>query len=344
LLREKAVARTKFGDRVGDWRRRLAVIFEDEEPRDAVTRAFNLALALLIVANVAGIVLESVEPLHDRFAVAFDSFEAAATAVFAAEYVLRAWTCVDFHDARYRDPLWGRLRYLRSLFAMIDLLSVMPALLGLFGAADLRVLRLLRLLRMFKLVRHSTTFGLLFAVLREEAQSIMALLFVLLLTVTISGSLMFMIEGPEQPTVFSSIPSAMWWAIETLTTVGYGDMVPITAAGRVLGGVVSIVGIGTLALFSGLITVGFLDQLRMHRERHAKVNVTVSEKTISITQSFREEVRDIGGIADISGPADRAAVVSGLSSAVPAGICPHCGSAFAASPRARDIGDEPLGA
>jgi voltage-gated potassium channel len=344
-----AVARTTFGDRVGDWvgdrRRRLAVIFEDEEPRDAVTRAFNLALAVLIVANVAGVVLESVESLHDRFAAAFDAFEATATAVFAAEYVLRAWACVDFvHDARYRDPLWGRLRYLRSFFALIDLLSVMPALLGLFGAADLRVLRLLRLLRMLKLVRHSTTFGLLFAVLREEAQSITALLFVLLLTVTISGSLMFMIEGPEQPAVFSSIPSAMWWAIETLTTVGYGDMVPITAAGRILGSVVSIVGIGTLALFSGLITVGFLDQLRMHRERHAKVNVTVSEKTISITQSFREEVRDIDGIGDIGGPTDRAAVASGLGSAVPAGICPHCGSVFAASPRAREIGEEPLGA
>ena len=155
----------------------------------------------------------------------------AATAIFAAEYVLRAWTCVDFHDARYRDPLWGRLRYLRSFFALVDLFSVLPAVLGFLGAGDLRVLRLLRLLRMLKLIRHSTTFGLLFAVLREEAQSITALLFVLLLTVTISGSLMFMLEGSEQPGVFTSIPAAMWWAIETLTTVGYGDMVPVTAAG-----------------------------------------------------------------------------------------------------------------
>ena len=316
-------------NRAGDWRRRLAVIFEDEEPRNVVTRAFNLALALLIIVNVGCVVLESVESLRDRFAAAFDAFEAAATAIFAAEYVLRVWACVDFHDARYRDPFWGRLRYLRSFFALVDLLSVMPALLGFFGAADLRVLRLLRLLRMFKLVRHSTTFGLLFAVLREEAQSVSALLFVLLLTVTISGSLMFMIEGPEQPAVFTSIPVAMWWAIETLTTVGYGDIVPITAAGRILGGVVSIVGIGTLALFSGLITVGFLDQLRMYRERHAKVNVTVSESTISITRSFREQARNLDGIG----------------SAVPAAICPHCGSVFAASPpRAREIGDEPFGA
>jgi voltage-gated potassium channel len=94
---------------------------------------------------------------------------------------------------------------------------------GFFGAADLRVLRLLRLLLMLKLIRHSTTFALLFAVARDERQSITALLLVLLLTVTISGSLMFMIENEVQPEVFSSIPVAMWWAIETLTTVGLLD-------------------------------------------------------------------------------------------------------------------------
>jgi voltage-gated potassium channel len=242
LHRETAVVRT-LRSQAGDWRRRLAIIFEDEEPRSAVTRAFNLALALLIIANVGCVVLESVEPIRSHFAAGFDAFEQVATAIFAIEYVLRAWACVDFHEVRSRDPVWGRLRYLRSFFALVDLLSVLPALFGFLGAADLRVLRLLRLLRMLKLVRHSTTFGLLFAVLREEAQSITALLFVLLLTVTISGSLMFMIEGPEQPAVFTSIPVAMWWAIETLTTVGYGDIVPITAAGRVVGGVVSIIGI-----------------------------------------------------------------------------------------------------
>src|SRR5262249_10151040 len=158
------------------------------------------------------------------------------------------------HVTRYHDhPLWGRLRYMRSFFALVDLVAVLPAVLGFFGAADFRVLRLLRLLRMLKLVRHSTTFGLLFAVLREEARSVPAWLFVLLLTVTLSGSLMYMLEGEEQPAVFTSIPVAMWWAIETLTTVGYGDIVPVTVIGRVIGGMVSIVGIGTLALFSGLI-------------------------------------------------------------------------------------------
>jgi voltage-gated potassium channel len=300
-------------------RHKLATIFEDEEPRGRVTRLFDTALAALIVVNVACVILESVDSIRQNFGVAFDGLEHAATAIFAVEYVLRVWACVDLRDSHYRDPLWGRLRYIRSFFALVDLISVLPAIIGFFGAADLRVLRLLRLLRMLKLIRHSTTFGLLFAVLREERQSISALLFVLLLTVTISGSLMFMIENESQPAVFSSIPIAMWWAIETLTTVGYGDIVPLTAVGRIIGGVVSIVGIGTLALFSGLITVGFLDQLRHHREQHAKPQVVISEKSIAVVQNFTASEAN-----------ERTSI---------AGVCPHCGATFASvAPNGEDRG------
>jgi len=295
-----------------DLRRQLATIFEDEEPRNRLTRAFDTALALLIIVNVSGVILESVEPIRRHFASEFDLLEHAATSIFATEYVLRLWSCVDLREARYRDPLWGRLRYMRSFFALVDLFSVLPAIIGFLGAADLRVLRLLRLLRMLKLVRHSTTFGLLFAVLREERQSISALLFVLMLTVTIAGSLMFMLETESQPEVFTSIPVAMWWATETLTTVGYGDIVPVTAAGRIIGGVVSIIGIGTLALFSGLITVGFLDQLRAYREEHGKPQIVIAEKSIAIVQNFT--------VTD--GKGGQAAVPD---------RCPHCGAVFATS-------------
>ncbi|MGA9892553.1 MAG: ion transporter [Xanthobacteraceae bacterium] len=140
----------------GNLRRQLAVIFEDEEPRSPVTRLFNLALAILIIVNVSRVVLESVEPIRRHFALAFDAFEQAATAIFAPN-TLRVWSCVNFNDARYRAPVRGRLRYMRSFFALVDSSSVLPAILGFLGAGDLRVLRLLRLLRMFKLVRHSTT-------------------------------------------------------------------------------------------------------------------------------------------------------------------------------------------
>jgi voltage-gated potassium channel len=117
---------------------------------------------------------------------------------------------------------------------------------------------------MLKLTRHSPVFSLLWAVFRQEAPSIGALLFILCLTLTVSGALAYMIEGDE-------LPAAMWWAIEILTTVGYGDMVPATAAGKLLGGLVSIVGVGTPALFSGVITVGFLEQLKTSREQRATV-------------------------------------------------------------------------
>lgn len=306
----------------GGVRRQLATIFEDDEPRSLVTRLFNLALAVLIIANVSCIVLESVDSIRRYFALAFGWFEQAATAIFAVEYVLRVWASVDFHDARYRDPTWGRLRYMRSFFGLVDLVAVLPAILGFLGAADLRVLRLLRLLRMLKLIRHSTTFGLLFSVLREEARSIAALLFVLLLTVTISGSLMYMLEGEEQPAVFSSIPAAMWWAIETLTTVGYGDMVPVSVIGRIVGGAVSIIGIGTLALFSGLITVGFLDQLKIYREGQRErrslreSGLDQAEPSNRATADDRLAFTDMAtGISDGGQPAPRMPHV-----------CPHCGS------------------
>ena len=183
---------------------------------------------------------------------------------------------------------------MRSFFALVDLVAVLPAMIGFFGAGDLRVLRLLRLLRMLKLVRHSTTFGLLFAVLREEARSISALLFVLLLTVTISGSLMYMLEGEEQPAVFTSIPAAMWWAIETLTTVGYGDIVPITAVGQDprrrrldhrhrYASVVLRPDHGRLSRSA-----------KTYRERHPKVAVAVSRTTITVTQGSAELCRRMG--------------------------------------------------
>jgi voltage-gated potassium channel len=252
----------------------LGRLFDEDAPQSNATRVFNFLLALLIIFNVASVVLETVEPLRIKYAGAFALAEHSATFIFTVEYILRVWTSIDLIGARDRHPVRGRLRYMRSFAAIVDLLAVLPAILGILGADDLRVLRLLRLLRMLKLTRHSSVFSLIWGVLREEAQTIGALVFMLCLTLTISGALVFMVEGEQQPAVFNSIPAGMWWAIETLTTVGYGDMVPVTVTGKLLGGLVSIVGIGTLALFSGVLTVGFLDQLRSRRSRTSAGHVT----------------------------------------------------------------------
>lgn len=306
-------------------RRRLSVLFDDDAPASTASHLFNTALAVLIIANVIVIILESVEPLRLRYETAFVASEHVATAIFAVEYVLRAWTCVDYRNKQFSDPVRGRLRYLRSFFALVDLLAVLPALLGFLGAGDLRILRLLRLLRMLKLTRHSTVFRLLWAVFREEAPAFAGLLFIMFLTLTMSAALMYMLEAEEQPAAFNSIPAAMWWSIETLTTVGYGDMVPVTAAGRILGGIISIVGIATLALFSGLVTVGYLERLRaLHHRPTAAGREDVLEAAWHGRQGETEE--------EERSPLEliRSAAASGPDqpSAASLPVCPHCGHAL----------------
>ena len=306
-------------------RYQLSRLVDDEPPASPAVRLFNAAIAVLIVVNVVAIVLESVEWLHDRYEPGFWWLEQVATAVFAAEYLFRLWTVVDLHEPRFRHPVWGRLRYMRSFFAVIDLIAILPAVLGLLGAGDLRVLRLLRLLRMLKLTRHSTVFALLWAVFQEEARSIGAVLFVLALTLTLSSSLMYMVEGTAQLGAFNSIPACMWWAIETLTTVGYGDMVPMTTLGRLLGGIVSVVGVAALALFTGLITVSFMDQLRLRREQLQKPldrrlgGAPMAEIGLA---ALEQMTRKPGLSGDESGDALLQVLARQASDA----RCPHCGT------------------
>jgi voltage-gated potassium channel len=308
-------------------RRRISTLFDDGQPQNRPAQILNAVLAVLIVVNVAGVILESVAILHQRYAVYFDAIENAATAVFACEYLLRVWTSIDLQGATDRHPIWGRLRYVGTFFAIIDLIAVLPAVLGMLGAADLRALRLLRLLRMLKLTRHATIFGLLWDVFREEARSIAAVLFILVLTLTISGSLMYMIEGEAQPDQFSSIPAAMWWAIETLTTVGYGDMVPVTAFGRVIGGVVSIVGVASLALFTSVITISFMDQLRQRREllRHAIAELGPGAPR---TEIERRALQHIGGRLGLPEEQIAETVAETAAAGSPLLLCPLCGGSL----------------
>ena len=305
------------------WRHGLARMFDDDLPPTRAGQIFHGALATLIFVNVGGVILESVDVVDQRFGATLWWLEQIATVVFAIEYALRAWAAVDFQDPRFHHPFWGRLRYLRGFFALIDLVSILPAILGMLGAADLRTLRLLRLLRMLKLTRHATIFNLLWAVFREEARSIGAVLFILLLTLTISASLMYMIEGEAQPEGFSSIPAAMWWAVETLTTVGYGDLVPVTVFGKLVGGFVTIIGVVAVALFTSLITVSFIDQLHLRREVLRKA-VDASLADGVITTDERAAIQKLGDRLGLP-PEAAAAAVENASLA----ICPHCGAALA---------------
>lgn len=234
-----------------DWRERLfVIIFESDTPQG---KAFDVALLWLIVLSVLAVVLESVPDVEARFERMLYYAEWGFTGIFTVEYLLRV-VCV-------RDK-W---RYMRSPLGLIDLLAVLPSYLSLFSFGMqyflvIRVLRLLRVFRIMKLGRYVGEAQLLTRALKASRFKITVFLSTVLTMVVVIGTLMYMIEGPENG--FTSIPVAMYWAIVTLTTVGFGDITPTTFAGRALAAMVMIMGYGIIAVPTGIVTVELAQQSR----------------------------------------------------------------------------------
>lgn len=246
--------------------RRTWEVLSSARPGDRASRAFDAALLLLIAANVAAVVLQTVPRLHARHAVAFAWFEAASVAVFGAEYALRLWACGV--DPRYAGGLRGRLRYMVTPMALVDLVAILPFFLAAAGV-DLRFVRAFRLMRLFVLAkagRYVTALRLFAVVIRSRREELVLTTFILGLLLLVASSLMYFVEHPAQPEVFSSIPAAMWWAVATLTTVGYGDVYPVTVVGRVLASCVAVLGIGFFALPTAILGTGFVEEIGKTRQ------------------------------------------------------------------------------
>ena len=250
-------------------RQRVHEILEIARPGDRASRWFDIFIITLIALNILAIVLESVKSLQQTYSQLFYGFEVFSVAVFSAEYLLRLWTCVEAHHGRYRAVLSGRLRFAVTPMALIDLLAILPFYLAMFFTVDLRFLRALRLLRVFKLTRYSPAMNMLLTVLREEAQSIGAACFILMIVLVLASSGIYLFEHRAQPDAFGSIPAAVWWAVATLTTVGYGDVTPITAGGKAFGVCIMVVGVGMVALPAGILASAFSEHSRKRREDYA---------------------------------------------------------------------------
>lgn len=233
-------------------------------------RVIEYFLVTLIAFNIAAILLETVPHFYADHALFFHNFEIFSVVIFSIEYLLRLWTIREM--LKYSKPIKGRLRYATSRTAIIDLFSILPFYLN-FLPIDLRWLRmfrLLRLLRMLKIARYLTALNLIFAVIRDRKEQLMVVIMFIFFLLVIISTVMFYVEGPAQPDVFSSIPATMWWGIATLTTVGYGDMVPITNWGKLLAGIISIIGVGMYALPAGILSAGISDHLRDHKTKKDK--------------------------------------------------------------------------
>lgn len=226
---------------------------------DPVGRVVSFGLIGLILLNVLAVMAESVASVRASYGNLLTTFEVFSLAVFVTEYLLRVWSCPV--DPRYRHPLTGRIRFALTPMALVDLLAVLPSLLVWTGVdlRFLRVIRMARLIRLGKLGRYSTALQSMWLAVRSRRDELLMALMLMAMILVVAASLMYMAEGDAQPEVFSSIPATLWWGIMTLTTVGYGDVYPITALGKLTAAVIAVAGIGLFALPAGIVGSAFIE-------------------------------------------------------------------------------------
>ena len=247
-------------------RKRIWEILERGNSNDKVSFYTDIFLITLIVFNIIAVLLETVDSIYSKYALEFLIFERFSTVVFLIEYILRIWVCVE--EKIKKNKLITRLKYASTWPAIIDLLAVLSGLLPMLFEVDLRILRALRMLRLLKFSRYFKVMNLLLGVLKEEKQSFLAAMFLLTIAMLIASTGIYIFEKDAQPDKFSSIPEAMWWAIATLTTIGYGDVTPVTGMGKFFGAIIAIIGIGVVALPSGILASGFTDQLKRRQAQY----------------------------------------------------------------------------
>ncbi len=225
-------------------------------PGTRFARPVSIFLAAIIVVNCLALSLETVAAIYAGRAWFFQTLEIASTAVFAVEYALRVWTCVE--EPKYAAPVTGRLRYVVSPLAILDLLAI----LAYFAPLDLRFLRIFRLSRLFR-VLHLEVFNrsmqAIFEAIGRRRHLLYVSVAIMATAVYCTAVLLYTVEHAAQPDKFSSIPATLWWAVITLTTIGYGDIAPITPLGKVLTSVIAIFGIGIFALPAAILTAAIID-------------------------------------------------------------------------------------
>lgn len=275
------------------------LIASDPEKGGVTSRYFDVCLMALIIANVFVVILESVEGYYLPYVYFFYAFDVFSVAVFTVEYILRLWTCTE--NAEYQGPIRGRIKYAATPLALIDLLAIVPFFLPLLIPVDLRFVRAIRLVRIFRLLklgRYSYALNLLKRAFSKEKEVLAVACFVLVILLILASSLMFYLEHDAQPEVFASIPHTMWWAIATLTTVGYGDVYPITSLGKILGSFIAVLGIGMFAIPTGVLATAFIEEVQSkNAEKDQKKRDNSPEVTIALLERL-DKLRDKGVLSE----------------------------------------------
>jgi voltage-gated potassium channel len=248
-----------------DWRaglrRRCYEILERGSVGDRTSLLVDRLLILLIIVNLVSVALESMPELASSYGAWFEAIELVSLVVFTLEYGLRIWVAVEHRPYRHQSAWRGRWNYLKSAAGIVDLLAVLPFWFALLFPADLRAILVVRAIRFLKIARYSPAMRSLLEVLYRERRALFGCVVILTGATFIAASLMHLVEGRAQPDKFGTVPDAMWWAIVTLGTIGYGDVVPVTAVGKLIAGVTIFMGLIMVALPVGIIASGFAEEI-----------------------------------------------------------------------------------
>lgn len=279
--------------RLARLRTRVHFILEVDRFGDPISRAVDRGLILLIVTNVVAAILQTVDWIYAASPRAFELFEDFSMVVFGLEYVLRIWSYIE--DETCESSFLGRVRFALQPMMLLDLaVLVLPVYL------DLRPLRILRLLR---LGRYSPRLRLFARVVNEKRDELFVGLFVAVVMLISCSTAMYYVERGHE-TSFQSIPEAMWWGVATLTTVGYGDVYPLTGLGKILGAMVALLGVGLFALPAGILASGFSEALDREKEMRKKAAEAAKERA---EEGSNQDSKALGGTG---------------------GTCPHCGASI----------------
>ena len=300
LLQFKEALFRKIKMNLLNTRKRLWQILERGSENDKVSVYTDIFLITLIILNITAVLLETVDSIYSVYRFEFLVFERISTFIFLVEYLLRVWVSIEGIDKKKKSSkLLTRLKYMCTWPAIIDLLAVLSGLIPMIFEIDLRILRALRMLRLLKFSRYFKVMNLLLGVLKEERQSFLAAMFLLTIAMLIASTGIYIFEKDAQPDKFGSIPEAMWWAVATLTTVGYGDVTPITAMGKIFGALITIIGIGTVALPSGILASGFSDQLKRRKNTYEN-ELSLAMQDGKITKKERDKLEKIAEDMNLS--------------------------------------------
>ena len=259
---------------------------------DGASKACEIFIATLVVANVLAIILESMHDLHEAYAAYFHMFDLVSVVVFSIEYVLRVWSYGQKYAQEAGSSWRGRKEYLFSAFGLVDFLSTVPFYLQLiFPGADLRVLRMFRLLRIFKLSRYNSAMDDMFEAIKSEKDSFSSAMFLLLISCLLFSSLIYIIEGQDQPDVFPSIPAAMHWFILTIIS-GWGNVDPVTYLGVVLVVITQVLAIALAAILTGVVATAYTAQVQ-RREAVYELEVREALADGIVTEEERAQLKQM---------------------------------------------------